>query len=61
MSAPHKEECDGPDIVTVDREDNSVIVFGPRVALDPLRSRGKGRGERGQGKEQSQNVGSGKI
>lgn len=38
VSALHKEELDGPDIVAVDCDDNGITVFGSGVALDPLGS-----------------------
>ena len=41
VSALHKEELDGPDIVAVDCDDNGITVFGSRVALDPLGSGGR--------------------
>lgn len=51
MGAPYKEELDGPDIMTVDCDDNCLILFGTRVTLDPLC--GRERAEEREDKERS--------
>ena len=51
VGAPYKEKLDGPDIMTVDCDDNCLILFGTRVTLNPLC--GRERAEEREDKERS--------